>query len=139
MGILIHMSTSYVGLLEILFEVLELNLEIYTLRIKYISEVGYIPVKIFNGHGVKFYLELKKNEPDKTKFHLCVDIISESMSMPNEGASVEVSQYRVSPHQSGLQCPCPAPNYHKIPPPEDRYLEPVELQMEENPLDVVCY
>ena len=85
MGILVPMSTSYVGLLEILFEALKLNPEIYMLWIKYIFEVGCIPVKILNDRGVKFYLELKKNELDKTKFPPCVDIIRESMSMPNEG------------------------------------------------------
>ena len=42
-------------------------------------------VKILNDHGVKFYLELKKNELDKTKFPFCVDIIRESISMLNEG------------------------------------------------------
>ena len=78
------MSTLYVGLLEILFEALELNLEMYTLRIKYIFVVGCVPVIILNDRGVKFYLELKNNEPDKTKFPLCVDIIREFMSMPNE-------------------------------------------------------
>ena len=60
MGILIPMSTSYVGLLEILFEALELNLEMYTLCSKYKFEVGYIPVKILNDHSVTFYLEFKE-------------------------------------------------------------------------------
>ena len=85
MGILVPMSTSYVGFFEILFETLELNPEIYTSQIKYIFEVGCIPIKILNDRGVKFYLELKKNELDKTKFPLCVDIIRESMGIPNEG------------------------------------------------------
>ena len=98
MGILVPMSTSYVGLLEILFEVIELNPKIYTLQIKDIFEVACILVKIFNDRGLKFYLELKKNEPDKTKFPPYVDIISESKSMPNEGVSIEVNQYRVPPH-----------------------------------------
>ena len=82
--ILLPMSTSFVGLLEILFETLELNPEMYTLRIKYIFEVGCIPIKILNDRDVKFYFELKQNEPDKTKFPLYVDIIRESMNMPNE-------------------------------------------------------
>ena len=84
MGILVSMNMSYVGLLEILFEALELNPEMYTLRIKYIFKVDYVPVKILNNRGKFFYLELKKNEPDKTKFALSVDIIRESISMPNE-------------------------------------------------------
>ena len=57
---------------------------------------------ILNYHRVKFYLELKKKEPDNTKFPLCVDIIRESMSMPNEGAYVEVIWYRVPTHHIGL-------------------------------------
>ena len=85
MGILIPVSTSYVGLLNILFETVELNPKIYTLRIKYIFEVDCVIVNILNDLGVKFYLELKKNEPGNTKFPLCVDIIREYMSIPNEG------------------------------------------------------
>ena len=84
MDILVPMSMLYVGLSEILFETLELNPKMYTLRIKYIFEVSCIPIKILNDRGVEFYLELKKNEPDKIKFSLCVDIIRESMGIPNE-------------------------------------------------------
>ena len=120
-------------MLEILCKVLELNPEIYTLQIKYIFEVGCIPINVFNYRGIKFYLKLKKNEPDKTKFPFRVDIISESMSSPNEQTSVEVSRYRVPPHQIGLQCPCLAPDYHEMPPLEDLHLEPVEPRVEENP------
>ena len=76
---------SYVGLLEILFETLELNFEIYTLQIKCIFEVGCVHVKILNDCCAKFYLEFKNNEPNKTKFSLYVDIIRESMSMSSEG------------------------------------------------------
>ena len=64
MDILVPMSTSYVSLLEILFETLELNPKMYTLQIKYIFEVGCIPVKFLNDCSVKVYLELKKNEPN---------------------------------------------------------------------------
>ena len=59
-GILVLMSTSYVSLLEILFKVLELNLEMYTLCIKYKFEVDYVPVKILNDRSVTFYLEFKE-------------------------------------------------------------------------------
>ena len=67
-------------LLEILFEALELNLENYAMWIKYAFELGCAPIKIVNNRSIKFYLKLKSNEPDMTKFPLCVDIMRE----PNE-------------------------------------------------------
>ena len=55
-GILIPMSTSYVHLLEILFEALKLNPENYVMCIKHTFELGCTTVKIVNDHSVKFYL-----------------------------------------------------------------------------------
>ena len=88
------MSMSYVDLFEILFETLELNLENYAMWIKYAFELGCAPVKIVNDHYVKFYLKLKNNEHDKTKFPLCVGTMGKPMSMTNQGTSVEVSNSR---------------------------------------------
>ena len=68
-------------LLEILFEALELNPKNYAMWIKYTFELGYTPINIVNDCSIKFYLKIKNNEPDKTKFPLCVDIIQGPMSM----------------------------------------------------------
>ena len=78
------MNTSYVNLLQILFETLELNSENYAMWIKYAFELGCTPVKLLNDRSVKFYLKLKNNEPGKTKFPLCVDIMGEPMSITNQ-------------------------------------------------------
>ena len=75
MGVLVPMTTSFVSLLEILFEALRLSPINYSMVTNYTFELGYSTVKILNDRDVKFYLELKKNEPDKTKFPLCIDII----------------------------------------------------------------
>ena len=44
-------------------------------------ELGTFLVKILDDLAVDFYLELKKNEVNKTKFPLCLDITKERMSM----------------------------------------------------------
>ena len=69
------MTTLYVSLLEIYFEVLGLSLVNHFIVIKYIFELGCSAVRILNDRDVKFYLELKKNELDQTKFFLWIDII----------------------------------------------------------------
>ena len=76
MDILVPIGTLYVGFLEILFQTLELNIENYTLWIKYIFEFSCSPFKIVNDHAVKFYMELKNIELDNAKFPLCVRIWS---------------------------------------------------------------
>ena len=81
MGVLVPDGTSYIGLLEILFEALELKPENQTIQIRYVFELGNSPIKILNDRAVNFYLELKKNEVDKTKFPLCIDIIEEPMNL----------------------------------------------------------
>ena len=101
------MTTSYVGLLEILFEALRLSPVNHSMGIKYTFELGCFAVRILNDRDVKFYLELKKNEPNKTNFSLCVDIISKPMIMANQRIYVQSSHYRVHPYQMHYRNPSP--------------------------------
>ncbi|PON73073.1 hypothetical protein TorRG33x02_250490 [Trema orientale] len=80
-GILVPNGATYVGMLEIVFEALELRPEHHTIEMKYVVNVRLCPVKIINDRSVKVYMELKRNEVDKTKFPLCIDIIDEPMTM----------------------------------------------------------
>ncbi|PON84405.1 hypothetical protein TorRG33x02_197380 [Trema orientale] len=79
MGILVPTTSSYVHLLEILYEALGLKPESHTLQIRYIFELGISPVNIVRDRSLEVYFELKKNE-DKTNFSLCFDIIREPMT-----------------------------------------------------------
>ncbi|PON71795.1 hypothetical protein PanWU01x14_069820 [Parasponia andersonii] len=74
MSVLVPINSSYVSL-EILYETVELKSKTYTLEANYSYELGILLVKITNDRLVKFYNDLKKNEIDKTKFLLCIDII----------------------------------------------------------------
>ena len=65
---LVPSGTTYIGLLNILFKVLKLRPENHTIGIKYVVELGTFPVKILDDIALDFYLELKKNEVDKTIF-----------------------------------------------------------------------
>ena len=85
MGVLVLSGTTYIGLLNILFKALKLRPENHTIGIKYVVKLRTSPVKIMDDLAVDFYLELKKNEVDKTKFPFCLDIIEEPMSMTVEG------------------------------------------------------
>ena len=69
-SVLVPITTSYVGLLEILFEALGSSLVNYSMVIKYTFELGCSIMRILNDYDVKLCLELRKNEPDKTKFPL---------------------------------------------------------------------
>ena len=71
---LVPSGTMYIGLLNILFKALKLRPKNHTVGIKYIVELETSLVKIMEDLAVDFYLELKKNEVDKTKFPLCLDI-----------------------------------------------------------------
>ena len=71
----------YIGLLNILFKALKLRPGNHIIGIKCIVELRTSPVKILDDLVVDFYLKLKKNEVDKTKFPLCLDITKERMSM----------------------------------------------------------
>ena len=88
---------------------------------------------------VKFYLELKKNEPDKTKFPFCVDIILEPMTMANQRIYVQSSHYRVYPCQMHYRNPNPnsVPYYPDMPARENPDLDPVEGLAQGNPL--MCF
>ena len=110
MGVLVPMTTSYVGLLEILFETLGLSSVNHSMVIKYTFELGCFVMRILNFYDVKFYLELKKNELDNTKFPLWVDIIPEPIIMANQRISVSSSHYRVHPYQMHYRNPNPIPN-----------------------------
>ena len=75
MGVLVPSETTYIGLLNILFKALKLRLENHTIGIRYIVDLGISLVKLLDNLDVKFYLELKNNEVDMTKFPLCLDLV----------------------------------------------------------------
>ena len=77
MGVLVPSGTTYIGLLNILFKALKLRSENHTIGITYVVKLGTSPVKILDDLDVDFYLKLKKNEVDKTRFALCLDITEE--------------------------------------------------------------
>ena len=60
MGVFIPMTTSYVGLLEILFEALGLSLVNHSMVIKYTFEVGCCTVRILNDHDINLFRAKKK-------------------------------------------------------------------------------
>ena len=74
MGVLVPSRTTYIGLLNILFNAMKLRPENHTIGIKYVVELGTSPGKILDNLVVDFYLELKKNDVDKTKFPCRLDI-----------------------------------------------------------------
>ncbi|PON66987.1 hypothetical protein PanWU01x14_105690 [Parasponia andersonii] len=80
-GILVPSGATYVGLLEIVYEALELRLKHHTIEMKYVVDVRLCPMKIIKDRSIKVYMELKRNEVDKTKFPPCIDIIDEPMTM----------------------------------------------------------
>ena len=145
MGVLVPIPTLYDGLLEILFEALRLSPVNHSMVIKYTFELRCSTVRILNECDIKFYLELKKNEPDMTKFPLCVDIILELMTMTNQRISIQSSHYRVHSCQmhyrnpSSIQNPNPNPDsnsvsyYPEMPSREDPDLNPVESPAQGNP------
>ena len=56
-------------------------------------------MKILDDLVVDFYLELKKNKVNKTKFPLCLDITKERMSMTVECRYMPSIQFR-QPHRA---------------------------------------
>ena len=108
MGVLVPSGTTYIGLLNILFKALKLRPENHTIGIKYVVELGTSPVKILDDLLINFYLELKKNEVDKTKFPLCLDIIKERISTTVEGSYTPSIQFRQPYHEIHF------PNVHPI-------------------------
>ncbi|PON95884.1 hypothetical protein TorRG33x02_084070 [Trema orientale] len=73
-NILVPNRATNVSLLEIMLDALELRPEHYAVEMKFVVNVRFSPVKIINDRDIKVYMELKKNEVDKTKnviIYLC--------------------------------------------------------------------
>ncbi|PON82592.1 hypothetical protein TorRG33x02_216010 [Trema orientale] len=126
-GILVPTISSYIRLLEILYEALGLKPEIYTLQIKYIFELGISPVNIVNDRSFEVYFELKKNE-DKIKFPLCIDTIGEPMTILDSDMSLATNNYRVSPHQIRSHHPHIGGYYPEMPTQEELNPDPIEMR-----------
>ena len=93
-GVLVLSGTTYIDLLNILFKAMKLRPQNHTIGIKYVVELRTFSIKILDDLAIDFYLELKKNEVDKTKFSLCLDIIEEQMSMIVEGSYTLTIQFK---------------------------------------------
>ena len=94
MGMLVPSASTYIGLLNILFKALKLRLENHTIGVKYVLELGTSLVKFLDDLVVDFYLKLKKNKVEKTKFPFCLDITEERMSMTVEGSYIQIIQLK---------------------------------------------
>ena len=82
-------------------------------------------MKILNDLSVDFYLKLKKNEVDKTKFSLCLDIAERPMSIIVECHCTPTIQFS-QPHQE-IHCPNQSPNENEAEIPNT--LENYQLEM----------
>ncbi|CAI9779823.1 unnamed protein product [Fraxinus pennsylvanica] len=78
-GVLVPLGTSYVGLLEILYDALGLGPLSQTIRMKYIAEVGSSPIEISQDRDVFFYLNLKERDAQLNSFPICLEIKNEPM------------------------------------------------------------
>ncbi|PON83443.1 hypothetical protein TorRG33x02_207150 [Trema orientale] len=127
MGVLVPTTSSYVHLLEILYEALGLKPESHTLQIKYIFELGISPVNIVSDRSLEVYFELKKNE-DKTKFPLCIDKIGEPMTMLDSRMSLAGNNYRVPPHEIRSHHQHIGGHYPEMPTQEEANPDPVKVR-----------
>ncbi|PON43656.1 hypothetical protein TorRG33x02_333370 [Trema orientale] len=80
-GILIPNGATYARVLEIVFEALDLRPNNHTIEMKYVVDERLAPIKIVNDRSVKVYMELKKNEVDKSKYPLFIHVIDEPMTI----------------------------------------------------------
>ncbi|PON34489.1 hypothetical protein PanWU01x14_344120 [Parasponia andersonii] len=127
MGVLVPTTSSYVHLLEILYEALGLKPESHTLKIKYILELGISHVNVVNDRSLEVYFELKKNE-DKTKFLLCVDIIGELTTMLDLGMFLAANNYKVLPYEIRSHHPHISGYYPEMSIQEEANPDPVEVK-----------
>nr|XP_017245417.1 PREDICTED: uncharacterized protein LOC108217078 [Daucus carota subsp. sativus] len=71
-GLLVAPNCDYAKLLGMICNELQLKTESTSVIIEYQAKDGYPPFKIVDDLHVMFYLELKKREPELTKYPLCV-------------------------------------------------------------------
>lgn len=89
-GVMVPLNTSYIGLLEMLINVMCLRGQGKSLVLQYCVEVGMTHVRIQNDTDVFFYLQLKKKDVHVlSKFPLCIDFVDESV---DEALPVELGE-----------------------------------------------
>ncbi|KAL1823470.1 hypothetical protein ACET3Z_010248 [Daucus carota] len=71
-SLLVALNCDYAKLLGMICNELQLKTESTSVIIEYQAKDGYPPFKIVDDLHVMFYLELKKREPELTKYPLCV-------------------------------------------------------------------
>ena len=64
-GILVPTNTTYIGLIDLVRNVLEIQPQGKSLYLRYVVEHGKTPVKISSDYDVTFYMACKKNKKKK--------------------------------------------------------------------------
>ena len=103
-GILVPTNTTYIGLLELVTNVLGIRGQDKSLSLRYVAKPGEAPVKIQSDYDVNFYLDIKKKDVHVlNRFLIYVDILDESVAEalpPEIGESnhMSVQLTTISPH-----------------------------------------
>lgn len=103
-GLLIPSNCTYNNLLELILNELMLSPESSTTKIEYQVRDSYPPFDIANDCQLMFYIELKKREPDFTRYPLCLTIgesnAQETITSTRSGTSDYVCIEAVQPEDA---------------------------------------
>ncbi|XP_050217252.1 uncharacterized protein LOC126668077 [Mercurialis annua] len=78
-GVLIPQDSSYLDLLQIIAQELQIDQGKHKIEIKYQVKIQYPPIKIIDNSSFKFYLEIKKKELDFTLYPLCILVCDDTI------------------------------------------------------------
>ncbi|XP_050211913.1 uncharacterized protein LOC126662069 [Mercurialis annua] len=94
-GVMIPQNSTYLDLLHIIAQEIQVNLEKQNIEIKYQVKIQYPPLKISDDSSFRFYLEIKKKEIDFTMYPLCIVVISDTSQiqtiLPDAAASISTA------------------------------------------------
>ncbi|XP_050233390.2 uncharacterized protein LOC126681878 [Mercurialis annua] len=94
-GVMIPQNSTYLDLLHIIAQEIQVNLEKQNIEIKYQVKIQYPALKISDDSSFRFYLEIKKKEIDFTMYPLCIVVISDTSQiqtiLPDASASISTA------------------------------------------------
>ncbi|XP_050222827.1 uncharacterized protein LOC126672920 [Mercurialis annua] len=94
-GVMIPQNSTYLDILHIIAQEIQVNLEKQNIEIKYQVKIQYLPLKISDDSSFRFYLEIKKKEIDFTMYPLCIVVISDTSQiqtiLPDASASISTA------------------------------------------------
>ncbi|XP_050222648.2 uncharacterized protein LOC126672736 [Mercurialis annua] len=82
-GVMIPEDSTYMSLLHIIAQEIQVNLEKQNIEIKYQVKIHYPPLKIIDNSSFRFYLEIKKKELDFTMYPLCIVVTDDTLQIQN--------------------------------------------------------